>query len=118
MGIAQDIVERVDQLSRISSEAGRITRIFLTPEHRRAADLVLGWMREAGMDARLDAIGNAVGRYEGATPTMPCLMLGSHYDTVRNAGKWDGPLGLVTAISCVAEFGAYPPDRRICLGRA
>ena len=56
------------------------------------------------MSAHLDAIGNVCGRYEGEKPNLPCLMLGSHYDTVRDAGKWDGPLGLLTAISCVADL--------------
>src|SRR6516162_10470197 len=56
------------------------------------------------MSARLDAIGNVCGRYEGEQPRSPCLMLGSHYDTVRDAGKWDGPLGLISAISCVADL--------------
>jgi allantoate deiminase len=64
----------------------------------------MGWMRSAGMRAHLDAIGNVCGRYEGERPGLPCLMLGSHYDTVRDAGKWDGPLGLITAISCVADL--------------
>jgi allantoate deiminase len=58
-------------------------------------------MREAGMSARLDAIGNVCGRYEGERPGLPCLLLGSHLDTVRNAGKYDGMLGVVTAIECV-----------------
>lgn len=56
------------------------------------------------MSAHLDAIGNVCGRYEGERPGAPCLMLGSHYDTVRDAGKWDGPLGVITAIACVAEL--------------
>jgi allantoate deiminase len=59
-------------------------------------------MKDAGMAAHLDAIGNVCGRYEGDRPGLPCLMLGSHYDTVRDAGKWDGPLGIITAIACVA----------------
>ena len=54
------------------------------------------------MQARLDAIGNAVGRYEGARPGLPCLMLGSHLDTVRDAGKYDGMLGVISAIECVS----------------
>ena len=56
------------------------------------------------MSAHLDAIGNVCGRYEGERPGVPCLMLGSHYDTVRDAGKWDGPLGVITAIACVADL--------------
>jgi len=99
--LGQEIVRRIDALSAISETPDHLTRIFLTPEHRAAADLLLSWMREAGMRAHLDAIGNVCGRYEGDRPGLPCLMLGSHYDTVRDAGRWDGPLGLITAISCV-----------------
>jgi allantoate deiminase len=98
------IVARIDELGNISEAAGQLTRTFLSKEHRAAAECILGWMREAGMRACLDAIGNVCGRYEGDRPGLPCLMLGSHYDTVRNAGKWDGPLGIITAIACVAEL--------------
>jgi allantoate deiminase len=98
------IVRRIDALAAISETPDNLTRVFLTPEHRAAADLILGWMRDAGMAAHLDAIGNVCGRYEGERPGLPCLMLGSHYDTVRDAGSWDGPLGLITAIACVADL--------------
>src|SRR5713226_5700013 len=102
--LGQEIVRRIGALSAISETPDHLTRIFLTPEHRAAADLLLSWMREAGMVSHLDAIGNVCGRYEGDRPGLPCLMLGSHYDTVRDAGKWDGPLGLITAISCVGAM--------------
>jgi allantoate deiminase len=102
--LGQDIVRRIDALGAISETPDHLTRIFLTPEHRAAADLLLSWMQEAGMHAHLDAVGNVCGRYEGDRPGLPCLMLGSHYDTVRDAGKWDGPLGLITAISCVGAM--------------
>lgn len=95
------ILQRCDALARHSELPAGLTRVFLSPESRAAGELVLGWMREAGMQARLDAIGNAVGRYEGQRPGLPCLMLGSHLDTVRDAGKYDGMLGVVTAIECV-----------------
>jgi allantoate deiminase len=98
------IVGRIDELAAISETEKHLTRIFLTAQHRAAADLLLSWMREAGMRAHLDAIGNVCGRYEGERSGLPCLMLGSHYDTVRDAGKWDGPLGLITAICCVADL--------------
>ena len=104
MMFGEGIVRRINALAAISETPGQLTRIFLTSEHRAAADLLLQWMKEAGMAAHLDAIGNVCGRYEGERPGLPCLMLGSHYDTVRDAGKWDGPLGLVTAISCVADL--------------
>ncbi|WP_407179071.1 allantoate amidohydrolase [Bradyrhizobium sp. STM 3562] len=102
--LGREIVARINELAGISESPDKLTRIFLSNEHRTAAELILGWMREAGMRAHLDAIGNVCGRYEGISTGLPCLMLGSHYDTVRDAGKWDGPLGLVTAISCVADL--------------
>jgi allantoate deiminase len=104
MSLGREIVGRINALAAISAELEHLTRIFLTREHRAAADLILGWMREGGMRAHLDAIGNVCGRYEGEAAGAPCLMLGSHYDTVRDAGRWDGPLGLITAISCVADL--------------
>ena len=104
MALGDEIVGRINELGAISETPGHLARIFLTREHRAAADLLLTWMRSAGMVAHLDAIGNVCGRYEGERPGLPCLMLGSHYDTVRDAGKWDGPLGLITAISCVADL--------------
>lgn len=102
--LGEEIVDRIGKLGAISETPDHLTRIFLTAQHRKAADLLMSWMREAGMEARMDAIGNVVGRYEGESPRLPSLMLGSHYDTVRDAGKWDGPLGLVTAISCVSNI--------------
>src|ERR1700759_245085 len=104
LSLGSEIVRRVDQLAAISETPEHLTRMFLTREHRAAAELLLGWMRDAGMRADLDGIGNVCGRYEGEVAGAPCLMLGSHYDTVRDAGKWDGPLGLITAVSCVAEL--------------
>ena len=104
LSLGDEIVGRINQLAAISETPAHLARIFLTSEHRTAAELILGWMRSAGMAAHLDAIGNVCGRYEGDRPNLPCLMLGSHYDTVRDAGKWDGPLGLITAISCVADL--------------
>ena len=96
------IMERCDALARHSELPGGLTRVFLSAEARAATDKVLGWMREAGMQASLDAIGNAAGRYEGARPGLPSLMLGSHLDTVRDAGRYDGMLGVISAIECVS----------------
>jgi allantoate deiminase len=95
------IRDRIDQLAAISAQPDGLTRVFASPEQRRVAALVMGWMREAGMTAREDAIGNVVGRYEGAAPGAKALLLGSHLDSVRDAGRWDGPLGVVSAIACV-----------------
>src|SRR5262245_62045177 len=92
------LMARADALARHSELPGGLTRVSLSPEYRAAADLVMAWMREAGMQARLDPIGNVVGRYEGDRPGLPCLMLGSHLDTVRDAGRYDGMLGVLTGI--------------------
>ena len=100
------ILERCDALARHSELPGGLTRVFLSPESRAASELVLGWMREAGMGARLDAIGNCAGRYEASEPGAPCVMLGSHLDTVRDAGRYDGMLGVITAIECVHALHA------------
>lgn len=109
-GLGATIYQRLDRLGRISAEPDRLTRVFMSPEQRQASALVMDWMREAGMAARIDAIGNVVGRIEGDRPGLPCLMLGSHLDTVRNAGRYDGMLGVVTAIACVAELGGTSRD--------
>ncbi len=102
----QTLLARLDELALISERPGMLVRRFLTPEHRHANALVGGWMRDAGMDVRTDAIGNLVGRYEGIEPGAPCLMLGSHLDTVVDAGRYDGMLGVLTAIACVDALKA------------
>ena len=100
------LLERAGALAAHSELPGGLTRTSLSKEYRGAAALVMGWMREAGMDARLDAIGNVIGRYEGARPGAPCLVLGSHLDTVRNAGKYDGMLGVLSGIECAHALHA------------
>lgn len=98
------IQERLDALARISAEPGAITRLYLTPEQARAEALVSAWMVAAGMSVRRDAVGNLIGRVEGPVPGGPALVIGSHLDTVRNAGRYDGPLGVVTGLACVAAL--------------
>lgn len=99
-------MQRADALARFSELAGGVTRVYLSPEQRAANEAVLGWMREAGMRARLDAVGNCVGRYEGERDDLPCLMIGSHLDTVRDAGRYDGILGVLAGIECVHALAA------------
>jgi len=100
------LMDRLDQLARLSERPDALVRRFLTPEHARANALVGDWMRAAGMDVRTDAIGNVIGRYEGRSPGQPALLLGSHLDTVVDAGRYDGMLGVVSAIACVADLAA------------
>lgn len=102
--LAERILDRCETLARCSEQAGGLTRVYLSAEHKAAGELVKQWMTEAGMSVRIDSIGNIIGRHEGNLPGLPCLMLGSHLDTVRDAGKYDGMLGVVTAIECVAAL--------------
>ena len=100
------VMARLHELARCSSEPGRLTRLYLTPAHAAAARKVQGWMEAAGMTVRIDAVANVVGRYEGERPGLPALLLGSHIDTVRDAGHYDGNLGVVAAIEAVAALHA------------
>src|SRR5262249_55550991 len=122
--------------ARFSEEEGRLTRHYGTPALRAAQDAVAGWMTEAGMTTRRDALGNLIGRDEGGrreaeggsggeaasagpSPTpasnpsfplppsafrLPTLLLGGHLDTVRDAGKYDGTLGVLTGLACVERL--------------
>jgi len=105
---AARILERIEALAAVSEQPDGLTRVYLSPRHAQANTLVGGWMREAGLAVHVDAAGNLVGRREGRLPGLPCLMLGSHLDTVRNAGRYDGMLGVLTAIECVEALGARP----------
>lgn len=94
----------LDALSRVTDEPGRLTRTFLSPAMKRANALVAGWMKEVGLKVRVDTIGNLIGRYESANPKAKTLLLGSHLDTVRDAGRFDGPLGVLLPIVALAEL--------------
>ena len=84
------------------AEKGQLTVTYLTDAHRACARFIEEAMRGCGFDTvAIDAVGNVVGRYEGATPGAPALMTGSHYDTVRNGGRYDGRLGIFTPMACV-----------------
>jgi allantoate deiminase len=100
----EQIVARCRALAAVSEERGRLTRRFATPAMTHANALVGGWMAEAGMIVRTDAAGNLIGRAAGASPEAGTLLLGSHLDTVRDAGAFDGPLGVLVAIACVARL--------------
>lgn len=87
------------------AEKGQLTVTYLTDAHRACAANISGWMRDCGFDSvHIDAVGNVVGRYEGATPDAKTLLTGSHYDTVRNGGKYDGRLGIFVPMACVREL--------------
>jgi allantoate deiminase len=94
----------LDELARISDEPGKLTRTFLSPAMRRANQVVGEWMRGAGLTVREDSVGNIIGRREGASPRTKTLLLGSHLDTVRDAGRFDGALGVALPIVALAEI--------------
>jgi len=100
------ILERADALAAITERPGMLARSYLTPQHRQAGERIRGWMREAGMQAEFDALGNVVGRYEGTNPRAPAVLTGSHMDTVVDAGKYDGLFGVLAPIACVADLHA------------
>jgi hydantoinase/carbamoylase family amidase len=103
------LMERLAQLAGLSDAPDGLTRLFLSPAHKAAVGLVGGWMEQAGFTVTLDAIGNLVGRSAGAGPA---LLLGSHIDTVRDAGWYDGNFGVLAAIAAVQAAGAlsYPVE--------
>ena len=98
------IMRHAEQLGQHSEAPGMLTRTYLTPAHHAAAAQLTQWMQDAGMSVRRDAAGNVIGRYEGMTPGAPALLTGSHFDTVRNAGKYDGNLGVILPIACIARW--------------
>jgi beta-ureidopropionase / N-carbamoyl-L-amino-acid hydrolase len=85
---------------------GELTVTYLTDAHRAAAAQLAAWMREdCGFDeVSIDAVGNVVGLYHGSDPAARRLLTGSHYDTVRNGGKYDGRLGILVPMACVREL--------------
>ncbi|HQQ69973.1 MAG TPA: 2-oxo-4-hydroxy-4-carboxy-5-ureidoimidazoline decarboxylase [Alicycliphilus sp.] len=97
------------------AEKGQLTVTYLTDAHRACAQALSHWMRDCGFDqVEIDAVGNVVGRYHGATPDAKYLLTGSHYDTVRNAGKYDGRLGIFVPMACVREL--HRTGRRLPFG--
>jgi len=89
------------------AEQGQLTVTYLTDAHRACAQRISHWMRDCGFDdVQIDAVGNVVGRYHPATPGAQYLMTGSHYDTVRNGGKYDGRLGIFVPMACVQKLHA------------
>lgn len=100
----RNILARAHALARHSDSPDHYTRVWLTAAHRAAAAQLGEWMREAGMSVRTDGAGSVIGRYEGASPGAKALVTGSHYDSVRNGGKYDGILGILVPIACVARL--------------
>lgn len=112
---ARRVMARCDELARISAAPGSIERVYLSPEHARVNRLAAEWMREVGMTTRQDAVGNQLGRIDRAAaggapdPEAPALLLGSHLDTVPDAGRFDGIVGVLMALEVVRLLRSSAP---------
>lgn len=104
MQFAELILAQADTLAGFSDEAGEVTRCYMTPAHRAAAAWLAEQMSAAGLAAHVDAAGNVIGRLAGANPAAASILVGSHYDSVRNAGRYDGPLGILCAIAALGAL--------------
>lgn len=106
MASASTIMQRCDELAACSEDPLCLTRRFASVAMQAAHQRVRGWMQEARMDVRTDNIGNLIGRYDGASANAPTLLLGSHLDSVRDAGRYDGPLGVLMGLAAVEHLHA------------
>lgn len=118
--LGNDVWDWAEQLSSLSdpgfAERGELTVTYLTDAHRACAQRLSDWMlNDCGFDsAEIDAVGNVVGVYHGSDPDAQRLLTGSHYDTVRNGGKYDGRLGILVPMACVREL--HRQGRRLPYG--
>jgi len=121
---AARVIERCRELAQITDVAGETTRTFLSPAMRRCMQVVQSWMESAGMQVRVDAVGNLRGVYEARRPGATRLVIGSHLDTVPNAGAFDGVLGVVLGLtliemldgerlSCAIELVAFSEEEGV-----
>ncbi|NRQ48258.1 allantoate amidohydrolase [Aeromicrobium stalagmiti] len=104
-GSAIEVLDRCAELDRYSAHASYLERVYLSPQHAAANAATADWMAAAGMSTWQDAAGNQYGRREGREVGLPALLLGSHLDTVPDAGSYDGMLGVVMAIAVVERLG-------------
>ncbi len=103
---AQRIMDRIEQLSMFSSRDGIVARTYLTDEHKQAHHQIARWMEKAGLQTWQDEVGNQWGRLVSENPAQDTVIIGSHSDTVVNAGKYDGTLGVIMAIEAMKSLKA------------
>jgi len=97
--LATEALQRCKVLGKFSEEPKKLTRTFLSPPMKDVHTYLRGWMSELAMEVQVDGVGNLIGRYAGQRPDAPVFLMGSHVDTVRDAGRYDGPLGVVLALA-------------------
>lgn len=102
--IGATVMEWAEDIAVWSEDEGALTCTYMSDAHRRTANQIADWMRTAGMHAHIDPVGNVVGRYLSTDPRAKTLITGSHYDTVRNGGKYDGREGILLAIAVVKHL--------------
>jgi beta-ureidopropionase / N-carbamoyl-L-amino-acid hydrolase len=98
------VMQQAETLAAFSDSTEGLTCAYMTKAHRKTAAQLASWMAEAGMQVAVDAVGNVVGRYLSANPAAKILITGSHYDTVRNGGKYDGREGILVPIAVVRQL--------------
>src|SRR5580658_9049912 len=96
------LLDLASQLAHLSELPDGLMCTYYSPAHKAAAAQLHDWMQAAGLHAEIDAVGDVIGRYAAADPAARTLIVGSHYDTVANAGQFDGRLGILTGL-VVAE---------------
>ena len=101
---ARRLMARLDEFAAFTDEPGKLTRLYLSPSYRAASERFAQWADDLGMDPEIDAAGNVHARYEGKTKGAPILMIGSHIDTVRDAGRYDGNLGALAGLAVVEQL--------------
>lgn len=101
---AQKIMQWADHLATFTAMEGGLLRAYLTPEHKLAHQQIEQWMQQAGLQTWEDSVGNQWGRKVSSNPALPTLLIGSHSDTVANAGKYDGNLGVLLAIEAMTQL--------------
>jgi allantoate deiminase len=106
--LAEEVLARCEIIAGYSEEPGRITRTFLCEPMRGVHACLAGWMRAAGMTVRLDPAGNLIGRYPAAAEDAPVFVIGSHLDSVPDAGKYDGVLGVLLGVGAVQALKGEP----------
>jgi allantoate deiminase len=103
---ARRLMARLDEFAGFTDQPGQLTRLYLSPAYRAACERFAQWAGELGLNPEIDAAGNVHARYEGKRTRAPALMIGSHIDTVRDAGRYDGNLGALAALAVVEQFHA------------
>jgi beta-ureidopropionase / N-carbamoyl-L-amino-acid hydrolase len=104
LALGRRILDLADELARWSEQSDALTCTFFSDAHLAVAHQLREWFAAAGLDAGIDAAGNVVGRRPGLQPDAKTLIIGSHYDTVRNAGKYDGRLGILCGLAVLESL--------------